>query len=76
MAEGRLVRAGSVEELIEKEAHTLIMLGKAEKVEAEAEQPAAADEPVEAQAEELNTDNAEAVIAEEAPRRGKRSKKD
>ena len=69
VAEKRTVRAGDIEDLSDSEAKTLILLGKA--VEVANEAPVVV-EPV----AELNTENAAPVIAEEMPRRGRKSRKD
>lgn len=61
-AEKRFVIAGQVYDLAEAEARALILLGKA--IEA-------VDEP-QVQAEPLNTENAEAVVATELKRKGRR----
>ena len=68
VADRRLVRAGAVEELSDGDAKALILLGKAAIVEADA--------PVVEVVEELNTEIAAPVIAEETPRRGRKSRKD
>lgn len=70
VADKRLVRTGAIEELSDSDAKTLILLGKAVAV-AEVEAPVVV-EPV----EELNTENAAPVIADEMPRRGRKSRKD
>lgn len=68
VADRRLVRAGAIEELSDSDAKALILLGKAAIV--------TSDEPVVAPAEPLNTEIAAPVIAEETPRRGRKSRKD
>lgn len=66
VADKRLVRIGAVEDISDSDAKTLILLGKAVAVEADA--------PAVATAEELNTEIAATVIAEETPRRGRKTK--
>lgn len=66
VADKRTVRAGSVEDVSENDAKTLILLGKAIALPD--------DEPVEAPVEELNSDNAADVIAESRPRRTRKFK--
>lgn len=68
VADKRLVRIGAVEDISDSDAKTLILLGKAVAVEADATAVA----PV----EELNTENAAPVVAEETPRRSRKSRKD
>lgn len=66
VADKRIVRAGTVEDVSEKDAKALILLGKA----------IAADDAivVEQPSEPLNTETAEAVISEDRPKRGRKSK--
>lgn len=71
-ANKQFVRAGTVVELSDYEARELILMGKAQPVDEPAPETAveAADEPA-AEADELTTENAEAVVATTAPK-GKR----
>lgn len=66
VADGRLIRAGATEDVGDSDAKALILLGKAVAVER--------DEPVEP-VEELNSENSAPVIADEAPRRGRKPRK-
>jgi hypothetical protein len=71
-ANKQFVRAGTVIELNDYEARELILMGKAQPVDEPAPETAveATDEPA-AEAGELTTENAEAVVATTAPK-GKR----
>jgi len=74
-ANKQFVRAGTVIELSDYEARELILLGKAKQVDEPASETAveaeAETESVEAEGDELTTENAEAVVATAAPK-GKR----
>jgi hypothetical protein len=69
-ANKQFVRAGTVIELSDYEARELILLGKAQPVDEPASETVVEAE-TEAEATELTTENAEAVVATAAPK-GKR----
>ena len=66
VADKRIVRADSVEDVSDKDAKALILLGKAVAVDA--------IETVEQPVAPLSVETAEAVISEDRPRRGRKSK--
>lgn len=66
VADKRIVRFGSIEDVSEKDAKALILLGKAVAVdESEAIEPPSA---------QISTESAEAVISEDRPKRIRKTK--